>query len=106
MHDVELCQVDAPWMREPVMIAGPVFDRETVAFGDQSAVPEREVGGRVIEHVVAAPLRLQQEREGGIAPNIDALDRVHLEGDLEGHGAPYRRVTVKPGRRWRYSATS
>jgi hypothetical protein len=35
---------------------------------------------------MAALLRLEQEREGGIAPDIDALDGVHLKGDFEGHG--------------------
>ena len=32
MDDVELCQIDAPWMREAVVVAGPVFDGETVAL--------------------------------------------------------------------------
>jgi hypothetical protein len=47
------------------------------------------------ERLAPAPLRFEQEREGGIAPDIDALDRVHLEGDLEGHGAPYRQSLAK-----------
>ena len=73
-------------MGEPVMIAGPVLDGQAVALRHELPVAQREIGGRVIEHVVPAPLRFEQEREGGIAPDIDALDRVHLEGDLEGHG--------------------
>jgi hypothetical protein len=43
---------------------------------------------------MAAPLRFEQEREGRIAPDIDALDRVHLEGNFESHGAPYRQSLV------------
>ena len=86
MDHVEGGQVDAAGMRQPVMVAGAVLDGEAVAFGHELAVAEREIGGRVVEHVVPAPLRLEQEREGRIAPDIDALDRVHLEGDLEGHG--------------------
>jgi hypothetical protein len=31
-------------------------------------------------------LLFEQKRKGGIAPDIDAFDRVHLEGDFEGHG--------------------
>ncbi len=69
------------------MDAGLVLDGEAVALGDELAVAQREIVGRVIEHVMAAPLRFEQQREGGIAPDIDALDGVHLEGDFEGHGA-------------------
>ena len=89
MHHVILGEIDGPRMRQPVMGAWLVLDREAVALGDQLAVFEREIVGRVVEHVMAAPLRLEQQREGRIAPDIDALDRVHLEGDFEGHGAPY-----------------
>ena len=67
------------------MVAGPVLDGEAVALRHELAVAERKVGGRVVEHVMAAPLRFEQERESRIAPDIDALDRVHLEGDFEGH---------------------
>ena len=74
-------------MGEPVMVAGLVLDGEAVAERDQLAVAEREIVRRVVGHVVTAPLRFEQEGEGGIAPDIDALDRVHLEGDFEGHGA-------------------
>ena len=87
MHHVELGQILLALMRQPVMVAGLVLDREAMAERDQLAVAEREIVRRVIEHVVAAPLRLEQQGEGGIAPDIDALDRVHLEGDFEGHGA-------------------
>ena len=87
MHHVELRQILLALMRQPVMGARLVLDREAVAERDELAVAEREVVRRVVEHVVAAPLRFEQEGEGGIAPDIDALDRVHLEGDFEGHGA-------------------
>jgi hypothetical protein len=29
--------------------------------------------------------RLEQEREGRIARDIDLVDRVHLDGDIQGH---------------------
>ena len=69
------------------MVAWLVLHGQAVAERDDLAVAEREIVRRVVEHVVAAPLRFEQEREGRIAPDIDALDRVHLEGDFEGHGA-------------------
>ena len=36
--------------------------------------------------LVIPDLRLEQERKGGIALDIDALDRVHLKGDFKSHG--------------------
>jgi hypothetical protein len=32
-----------------------------------------------------APLRFEQNRECGIAADIDPLDRVHLTGNAQGH---------------------
>ena len=54
-------------------------------MGDQLAVPQREIGRGVVEHIMAASLRLQEKREGGIPVDIDPLDRVHLKGDFESH---------------------
>ncbi len=34
---------------------------------------------------MAARLRLQQQRKGRIAADIDPLDRVHLYRDIQGH---------------------
>jgi hypothetical protein len=34
---------------------------------------------------VAALLRFEQQSECGIAADIDAVDRVHLNGDFEAH---------------------
>ena len=45
---------------------------------------EREVGRRVVEERVPAPLRLEQQRERGVAADVDAVDRVHLAGDAQG----------------------
>ena len=64
MHHVEFRQVLFALMREPIVRAGLVLDREAVAERDELAVAEREVVRRVIEHVVAAPLRFEQESEG------------------------------------------
>ena len=51
-----------------------------------SLAPQREFVGRVIGQPMAALLRLQQQREGGIAADVDARDRVHLDGDVQFHG--------------------
>ncbi len=42
---------------------------------------------------MAAGLGFQHQREGGIAADIDPLDRVHLDGDIQGHG----RLSKVPG---------
>ena len=87
MHHVELRQILLALMRQPVMVAGLSSTVRLWPSAIELAVAEREIVRRVVEHVVAAPLRFEQEGEGRIAPDIDALDRVHLEGDFEGHGA-------------------
>ena len=50
------------------------------------AVEQRQPVGRVIGERVAALLRLQQQREGGIALDVDPLDRIHLHRDFQAHG--------------------
>jgi hypothetical protein len=37
---------------------------------------------------MAAPLRLEQQRERGIAADVDPLDRVHLHSDVQAHPGP------------------
>ena len=51
---------------------------------------QREVGWRVVEHRMPAPLRFEQQGKGGIAADVDAVDGVHLAGDSQGmsRGAP------------------
>jgi hypothetical protein len=34
---------------------------------------------------MAARLRFQEQGKGGIAANVDPLDRIHLDGDVQGH---------------------
>jgi hypothetical protein len=50
---------------------------------------------------VPALLRFQQESEGRIAADIDPLDRVHLHGDIQGHGGLGKKagVSLKVSRR-------
>ena len=55
------------------MVARLVLDGQAVAFGDELAIAQREIVGCVVEDVVATPLRFEQEREGGIAPDVEAM---------------------------------
>ncbi len=48
-------------------------------------IAKGEVARPVIEQRMAAGLRFQRERKGGIARDVDALDRVHLDGNSERH---------------------
>ena len=65
------------------------------------AVAHGQPVGRVVEKLISAPLRFQQHREGRIARDLDALDRVHLNRNGEGHesslqcGAGYRAETAE-----------
>ena len=49
------------------------------------AVAEGQIARAVIEKRMAARLRFQRQREGGIAGDIDLLDRVHLDRDGKRH---------------------
>jgi hypothetical protein len=40
--------------------------------------------------------RLEQEREGRIARDIDPVDRIHLDGDVQGHRNPPRPARRNP----------
>src|ERR1700732_1675298 len=40
--------------------------------------------------------RLEQEREGRIARDVDPVDRVHLDGDVQGHRKPLREARRNP----------
>ena len=72
------------------MVALHVAHLDRLHRGHDLGAAHREVVGRVVEQPVPAPLRLEQQREGGIARDPDALDRVHLDGDGEGHGSSLR----------------
>ena len=83
-HHVEFGQLGAPRLAASVKWS-PATSRtlscSTVA--NTLAVEQRQPVGRVIGELVAALLRLQQQREGGIALDVDPLDRIHLHRDVE-----------------------
>jgi hypothetical protein len=41
-----------------------------------------------MQDAVAARLGLEKKRKGRVSSDADALDRVHLRGDGQGHGRP------------------
>jgi len=55
--------------------------------GEDAAALHGEAVGRVVEQAVAATLRFETERKGGVAGDGDRRDVVHLDGDVERHGA-------------------
>ena len=87
--DVELAQVDAPRLAEREMVADLVADLQVLHGGEHPRGPQRQPVGRVVADRMAAPLRLQQQREGRIAADVDPLDRVHLDGDFQAHRPPH-----------------
>jgi hypothetical protein len=84
--DVECRQRHAPVVAESEMVAHDVADGERLHAGEHLALQHRHPVGRVIAERVSAGLRLQQQRKGRIAADIDPLDRVHLNRDVQRHG--------------------
>ena len=70
------------------MVAVLVANLERLYRRDHVGPPQRQPVGRVICDRVAAFLRLQQQRETGIAADVDPLDRVHLYGNAQAHRWP------------------
>ena len=67
------------------MIAHLVAHGERLHRRHQLFAAQRQLVRRVIGQPVAALLRLQQQREGRIAADVDARDGVHLDGDVQFH---------------------
>ena len=68
------------------MIAFNVLDGKRFRDRLDPRAIEPQTVGRVVEKAMAARLRFEEKREGRIARDADALDRVHLHGDGKGHG--------------------
>ena len=84
-HHVEARDLGAGRRAEREMIAFPVAHRQRLDGRDHLGAAQRQPVRRVIGERVAAPLCLEQQRKGGIAADIDPCDRVHLDGDVQGH---------------------
>src|SRR3546814_16528447 len=70
------------------MVAALAPHRERAGMGVKAVVPEGEVARQVVVDGVAAALRLKRQHKARIGNDVDALDRVHLEGDGKAHLVP------------------
>ena len=78
---VHLRQVGAHRLAEREMVALHVADLHLLEAGEDAAVGLRQPVRRVVIEPVAAPLRLQRKREGGVPRDVQRTDMVHLDGD-------------------------
>jgi hypothetical protein len=77
------------------MVARLVAHLERLHRREHLRAPQREPVRGVVGDGVAALLRFQQQGEGGVAPDIDPLDRIHLHGDIQAHRSPAKhRISV------------
>ena len=78
-------QIGAAFLAQREVIAGLVAHSNVATRGIQPAARQCQRPGLVVKQLMAAGLRLQHHGEGRVAPDVDRLDGVHLDGDLEGH---------------------
>jgi hypothetical protein len=67
------------------MIPGLVAQLDRLGICENAVAALREPVGRIIGQTMPAGLRFQHQGKSGIAADIDPLDRVHLDGNIEGH---------------------
>ena len=84
--DVETIERLALGLTEGEMIADLVAHGQRLHWRHQLLATQRELVRRVIGNRMAALLRLQQQRKGRIAADVDPRDGVHLDGDIQFHG--------------------
>ena len=84
-HHVERREIGPLRFAERVVIADLVADGERLHRCDDVLSVQGKLIRGVVGEDVAAPLRLQQEGECGIAAHIDARDGIHLDGDFQAH---------------------
>ena len=89
---VHLRKVGPHRLAQREMVALHVANGHGLDARHDLAVAERQPVGRVVEQLVAAPLRFQRQREAGVARNVDGGDVVHLDGDVERHVSAPRKV--------------
>ena len=80
-HDIDARQIGDGGIAQREVIALDRAHRKRARKRRHDAIAERQIARAVIEQIVAAALRLQRQRKGGIACDVDLLDRVHLDGN-------------------------
>ena len=58
--------------------------------GEPVVLVERQAADVVVEHLVRAVLRRQHQREARIARDVDAFERIHLDGYAQAHSISLR----------------
>ena len=87
-HHIDGRKIDELRLAKARVFALDVLDRKRLRHSLDMAAVEPQPIGRIMQDVVAARLGLEKKRESRVAGNSDALDRVHLHGDGQGHGRP------------------
>src|SRR5688572_11080454 len=62
---------------------------------DRLAVAQGQLARMVVPQFVPARLGAEPHDEGGIPVDVDALDRVHLDGNAQGHGAVFQAKALR-----------
>ena len=96
-HHVDGRKIDELRLAEARVIALDVLDRQRLRHRLDALAVEPQPVGRVVQDAVAARLGFEKKREGRVAGDADALDRVHLHGDGQGHGRPVGRRAALQG---------
>src|SRR6185312_9531442 len=81
-----LAEVEDARFAEAVMAACDPLDGDGIAHRPQPPFRKAEVFGRIIVETMSEFLRLEHDREGRIAVDVDLLERIHLDGDAQAHG--------------------
>ena len=84
-HHVDLGEIEQLRVSHGVVVAEDATDDERTRPRIQAALRERHLLRQIVVELMATPLRFEGKREGGIRVDVDRLDRVHLDGDDEGH---------------------
>ena len=85
-------------MAEREMIALLATHAQRPRMGQHPLVVQRHILGQIVIERMAACLRFQRQYERRIRVDIDRFDRIHLDGDDEGHEiVPLREGEAKSG---------
>ena len=85
LHNVEIGEIFSARFRKRKVSAVLVLDLQALPSRQELVAVEGEIRGRVIENIMPAFLRFEQDRERRITANIDAIDRIHLHCDAKIH---------------------
>ena len=86
-------EIHGPRVRQPIVVADAVEHVEGRAAGEQTIAVKAQVLRRVVENLMPAVTRFEQDCERRIPADVDPVNRVHLTCDLQrlAHVSPTRR---------------